>query len=210
MATFDSEAKEWSGGFQPTILNPEASLGQILLNFMSRVPSLISQINSANWEEMTAKEMQIRTIRIAQNLLKMGYKKGDIFAILTQNNDNLAPLVYAGFCIGAAIHVMDPKSSDSEVFDDVKIVRPTVVFCDMGHLEKIEGAVKDVGIEPKIFVFESSINELLKGTGTEHLYVAQYMGDTKELVAFIANTSDPKKKVCISQAQLVEQNNAFK
>lgn len=58
---------------------------------------------------MKNSEIRLKTIRAAQHLLNMGYGKNDVIGIVAKNHQNLAPIVFACFSIGAPINPMDPK-----------------------------------------------------------------------------------------------------
>lgn len=45
---FDSEKKEWSGIKRPSMYNPSASIGTILLDIMSATPNKIAQVSNEN------------------------------------------------------------------------------------------------------------------------------------------------------------------
>lgn len=54
-------------------------------------------------------EIRRKTIRAAQHLLEMGYKKNDVIGIVAKNHHNLAPIVFAAFAIGAPVNPIDPN-----------------------------------------------------------------------------------------------------
>lgn len=69
----------------------------------------MKQISDHNGIQMTNGEIRLKSIRAAQNLLKLGYKQKDVFAFYTKNGHNLAPIVFGSLTIGAAINGLDPN-----------------------------------------------------------------------------------------------------
>jgi len=57
----------------------------------------------------TNEELKLKSIRVTQNLLKLGYKKDDIFYVLSKNNEHVASVIFAGALIGAPIQTNNPR-----------------------------------------------------------------------------------------------------
>lgn len=51
--------------------------------------------------------MHEKTIRATINLMKLGYKTGDVFGIYCHNTEYLTPIVFAALTIGAAVNAID-------------------------------------------------------------------------------------------------------
>ncbi|XP_049546432.1 uncharacterized protein LOC125957623 isoform X2 [Anopheles darlingi] len=52
MALFDEEKRVWYGPYRPSIFNPRANLGQVLINVLERTPEKIAQVNVDTGMEM--------------------------------------------------------------------------------------------------------------------------------------------------------------
>ena len=100
MTTFDQETKIWSGQYQPSVFNPEANLGQVILSSLERNPTKVIQISADRDVYLTCREIRYRSISAAQNMKNMGFKKGDIICIISRNTENLAPVVFGCILIG--------------------------------------------------------------------------------------------------------------
>lgn len=54
---------------------------------------------------MTRKEMRLKCLKVAENLQKMGLKKGDTISFIVNHHGDLAPLligsIYAGLAVNA-------------------------------------------------------------------------------------------------------------
>lgn len=47
------------------------------------------------------------SIRIAQNLINLGYKQNDIFTLIARNNARVSPLMYGIFLMGGVLNPLD-------------------------------------------------------------------------------------------------------
>lgn len=65
------------------------------------------QIDGDTGEGLTKAEVYQRTIRFAQNLMRLGCSSEHRIGIVAQNHQNLTPLLFAAFCIGSPISPMD-------------------------------------------------------------------------------------------------------
>ncbi|XP_053686050.1 probable 4-coumarate--CoA ligase 1 [Sabethes cyaneus] len=212
-ATFDPETKVWSGLHQLPVYNPEASFGQILLAVLRQNPTKVTQIDGDTGREMTRGEMRIRAIRAAQNLTSLGYQQGDLVTVACANSENLAPLVIALLTIGTPFNTLAPNYGVEEMVHMLKITQPKLVFCDDTNYATVKKAV-DLTVEPKpqIYVFESNsvdlnkAEDLFKETGTELMYLAPYLGNSRETLGIIlcsSGTTGPVKGVSLSHAHLI-------
>lgn len=75
---------------------------------------ILIKISDNNGIQLTNREIRLKSIRTAENLLKLGFRKGDIFAFVAQNNHNLAPIVFGSIIIGAAVGTLDASFKDGK------------------------------------------------------------------------------------------------
>lgn len=121
--------------------------------------------------------MRLRTIRAAQNILKLGFQENDVFSIIAGNSENVAPIVFASMSIGCPLNTLDPSFGTFEVAHMFKMAKPKLIFCDLNKLEVVLNSLEQLNMNAMIFTFGEStehsqnIDELLNETGDEQEFV---------------------------------------
>lgn len=214
MAKYDSSSKTWSGSVEPSIFNPEANLGQVILNLLARTPAKVSQINADTGYEMTCAEMKRRIIRVALNLGRLGFRKGDMVTLVCTNTDNVVPVYVGCVTMGLVINPLAPAFNRDDLAHMMRMTQSKIVFCDENNREVVEAAAMEaIRMSPRIYVMGDgsgnalSIEELLVDVEGEESFVAPYLGDSKTLMAVVlcsSGTTGQPKGVCLSHAHLIE------
>lgn len=62
---------------------------------------------------LTNHEIKIKTVYVAQNLLKIGVNAGDVVAVIARNHHYIAPVVFACLTIGAPVNTLDASFNPS-------------------------------------------------------------------------------------------------
>ncbi|XP_053699103.1 uncharacterized protein LOC128746077 [Sabethes cyaneus] len=211
---FDPETKVWSGFKQPPLLNPEASLGQVLMALLKRTPNRVIQIDGDTGQVMTCEEMRLKTVRAAQTLEALGYRAGDMAALACTNSESLAPLVLGMLTLGMTTHLMSPSYGLDDLVHMMNITQPKLVICDGGNFETVRKAIQLKGT-PELELYalecESSIvkkaEDLLQETGYEDFFLSPpHVGNSRETVAVVlcsSGTAGLNKAVCLSHAHLI-------
>lgn len=47
--------------------------------------------------------MKLQSIRVAENLKKMGFKKGDVISVMAKNHHHMAPIFYGSIIAGTPL-----------------------------------------------------------------------------------------------------------
>lgn len=93
--------------------NSNISVGQALLSILRRFPTKVVQISDDSGDKMNAKEMEIKSIRVAMHLANMGYRQNDVIGVMAKNDKNLSPLVIGILTLGASINPLDASFTKS-------------------------------------------------------------------------------------------------
>nr|XP_029710358.1 probable 4-coumarate--CoA ligase 1 [Aedes albopictus] len=213
MSQYESANRTWSGPIHPSIFNPEANIGQVVLNILSRTPAKIIQINADTGYEMTCAEMKQRIVRIALHLKSLGYRLGDLATLACNNTDNLVPVYFACVTLGIAVNPLAPVFKRDDLAHMMRLTQSKVVFCDEANRVEVEEAAKEaIRVKPRIYVMGErkgdalSVDELLAPVEGEDSFVPPYLGDSKKLTATVlcsSGTTGLPKGVCLSHAHLI-------
>ncbi|XP_058839555.1 probable 4-coumarate--CoA ligase 1 [Topomyia yanbarensis] len=214
MTSYDHDRRVWSGPRQPCVFNPACNFGQIVLNLLERSAEKVIQIDGDTGRTMTRSEMRLRVVRVAQNLQKLGYGVGDIASVVAVNSENLAPLILGLQVIGVGFNALAPTFDEEEMAHMMRQTQSKLVFCDANNYGTVKAAAEKAIISEqfRIFVMEDahdetlSVDQLLKPTGTEHVFYPRYLGDSYKLIANItcsSGTMGLPKGVCFSHAQTI-------
>ncbi|XP_065091317.1 probable 4-coumarate--CoA ligase 1 [Ochlerotatus camptorhynchus] len=213
--SYDPSGKIWSGPRQPGPFNPQANLGQLILNVLERNPTMVAQVCVESGVELTCQEVRLRSIRAAQNLTKLGCKQGDMIGFAVRNRENVAPLVYGCFLIGAPVNCVDPDYTTADMAHMFRISKPVLVVADEDNVETVKASCQAVGISPKFVVMDRAFDkgdlsgwDVVKETGNEQCYFPLYLGDSEKLIAAVvcsSGTTGMPKGICLSHANIIHQ-----
>lgn len=214
MAQYDPEAKIWRGPACPSVRNPEANLGQIVVDLLSRDPGKVIQINADDESEMNCGEMKRRIARVANWLSKLGLRKGDFVSLACGSSENVVPVYIGCLAIGVVVNPLAPVFNKDDFAHMMKLTQSKAVFCDEGNREVVEQAAEEaIKVKPAMFVFGKaggscrSVEDLLSPVDGEDQYEPEYLGDSKQLMAMVlcsSGTTGLPKGVCLSHANLIE------
>ncbi|XP_055643208.1 uncharacterized protein LOC129779643 [Toxorhynchites rutilus septentrionalis] len=214
MAKFDEVSKLWYGSSTPGVLNPRTNLGQVILNLLSRCPDRVIQINADDGSEMTCAEMSRRIVRVALNLKRLGYHRGDQVSLVCANSENVVPVFVGCVAIGLTVNPLAPVFNKDDLAHMMRQTQSSVVFCDEANYGVVEQAVRlAIDGSPEVFVMGASewsaksIDELLRPAEDEDGFKPEFLGDSENLTAMVlcsSGTTGSPKGVCLSHAHLME------
>lgn len=119
----------------------------------------------------------MKTIQAAQNLTDRGYKSKQVFGIVAENSDYLAPIVYAAFCMACPVNALSCYVGKSDVVRMFGITEPSVVFCDVEVYDLINECLIELGNKAEMFTLNGTkgdsqpVKNLFKETGTEEWFM---------------------------------------
>lgn len=208
MATYNEETKVWSGRSLPYPYPLDVYLGEEILKNFDECPDRILQICHEEGVETTCEQMKLNTIRVAENLTKLGVKADDVVGFICRNSENVKALVFGCIVIGAPLSSLDVMINKDDIKQMYGQTKPKLIFCDNSVYETAKTALDELQNNAKIYTILHKIEgipfvgELFKASGTENSYIAPKfeLDASKKLLAILCSsgTTGPAKGVCLS------------
>lgn len=105
--------------------------------------------------------MYLKTVRAAQNIQKLGCRKGDIFPLIAYNNHDVAPICMALLCIGNPYYAMHPDIDEIDFLEILQKAKSKIIFCEMESYAMVKRCAKRLRIDAKIYTFCGQIDDSL-------------------------------------------------
>lgn len=212
--TFNPRTKVWSANAEKYKLPLDHFLGEKLLENLDETPERILQISHEENTRMTCSEVRRLSIRVAQNLDRLGIQSDDVIGMLCRNSASLLPLIYGCALIGAPINPLHFSSSKKTIEKMFSQTNPKLVFCDHDLYAQLKEALHDSKINSMIFTVMEKISvvpyvsELFVPTGSESSFkpVKFDRPATEKLLAIVCSseTSDNMRGVCMPHTAVLQ------
>lgn len=180
MAKFHPELKMWQADFEPYPYTMDTFMGELILEELKKTPKRVAQIFHEESSQLTCEELRIKSIRVAQNLTRIGVKPDDVVGVICKNSNNVSFLFNGCVLIGAPINPLEPSFEKDDIKHLFRQTLPTVVVCEFDILPKVKEALSELKNEAKIFSMSTNndkgsfkFSELLEPTGNEESFVSQ-------------------------------------
>ncbi|XP_055617874.1 probable 4-coumarate--CoA ligase 1 [Toxorhynchites rutilus septentrionalis] len=209
MSRFDPTTRTWVGPRQPPVINPAASLGQVIVNILERTPDRVFEIDVESEVAYTCDELRIRSIRAALNLAKKcGVSQGDMICMVVSNSCSVTPLLFGCFLLGAPVHTLDASFDESDLRQLMSLTQPKLVFCNQHNRAVVEAACSQANLNARVMVLDTAevTGMLFEPVENEKLYRPAYLGDSDRTIAVVvcsSGTTGFPKAVCLTHAQLI-------
>uniref|UniRef100_A0A182RCH1 AMP-dependent synthetase/ligase domain-containing protein n=1 Tax=Anopheles funestus TaxID=62324 RepID=A0A182RCH1_ANOFN len=219
---YDPKSCCWRGPYRPTVLNPAANLGPVLLNVLERTPQKPAQLNGDTGCTLTCDELRRRSVRFAKFLIDSDHREGDVIVLIARNSDNVAPVVFGCFLAGVTLNTLDPSFGLEEVQHVLQLTRPRTAVGDSDALAVVREAASrmKLGFDKIFYLLQEidgrdftppdswiSVDAIVQQrVDNEDGFVPAYRGDSNQLIAAIvcsSGTTGLPKAVRISHAQLI-------
>lgn len=172
MAKFNSVTKVWESSKVPFPFQMNTFLGEVILKNLKETPDRVCQIFHDENQELTCYDLRIKSIRVAQNLIKLGIKADDVVSIVCSSSNELTICLYGCILIGAPINPLDVSFTKDDLKQMFRQTLPKIVVCDPNSVSKIRDALSELKIGARIYVTsidgeKSNFSELLAPTNED-------------------------------------------
>lgn len=170
MVLFDFDTKILHGDEPDPIFNPKVSIGHIIVHHLRKYPDRVMQVCSDDGREMTCGEIAELSTNFAKNMLKDGFKEGDVVGIIGKNSSFIAPAIFGCFLIAAPVSLLELRFDNfSFVFD---ITEPKIIFCDNDIAESVDKYVQSTKRQIRVVTITQKLD------GFSH--VSDYFRENKD------------------------------
>uniref|UniRef100_A0A8D8MXI4 4-coumarate--CoA ligase-like 3 n=1 Tax=Culex pipiens TaxID=7175 RepID=A0A8D8MXI4_CULPI len=203
MTSYNAFTKTWSGPSIESPFPPTTSVGQAICTVLAKTPTKVSQICDSDGRVLTCEDLRLRTIRVAQNLTELGFKPGDMTAVIAGYSTNLSPVIFGCFLAGFVVNTVDNRLDAHDMSHLLRLTEPVLVLCDEAVFGTAQAAIAEAEITARVVILTE---DLASPTGTEDRYQAPSVPDSKVTLAAVITSSGSTglpKPICLSHAQLI-------
>lgn len=142
-----------------------------------KIMCIFPQIIDETGDQMTYNEIHWKSVRAAQNLLKRGLKRRDVFGFLADYSEHLVPILVASICLACPVAPLYSMLSKDEIVRFFLKTKPTAVFCDIDAYDQLDEALDELPFSVNVFTFGGQVygadpvEDLFVETGDEHHFV---------------------------------------
>lgn len=156
------------GPFPPVAI-PEIPITTFVLQGAKERGDKAALIDGPSGRTIKYAELVDRIYRVAASLWKRGFKKGDVFGILSPNLPEYAIAFHAVASLGGIVSTINPLYTDSEIAHQLKDARARFLVTVPQFLDKAVLAARETNIE-ELFVFDEPGDEVNGSTRFSSLY----------------------------------------
>jgi acyl-CoA synthetase (AMP-forming)/AMP-acid ligase II len=136
----------------PEVTIPEVPLTAFVLQRAQELGSKPALIEGPTGRVITYAELAAAIVRVAAALAKRGFKKGEVFGILSPNVPEFAIVFHAVALLGGISTLVNPLYTDHEIAHQLKDAGARFLVTVPAFIEKAREAGNDANIE-ELFVF---------------------------------------------------------
>jgi acyl-CoA synthetase (AMP-forming)/AMP-acid ligase II len=143
----------------PDVVIPEIPLTPFVLQKAAERNGKAALIDGPSGRIVTYSELVDSIARVAASLAKRGFKKGEVFGILSPNIPEYAIAFHAVASLGGITSPVNPLYTEHEVAHQLKDAGARFLVTVPAFMEKATAAAREAGIE-ELFVFEKAGGEI--------------------------------------------------
>lgn len=142
-------------GPYPDVEIPEIALTSLVLRRASELPDKPALIDGPSGRTVTYSQLDTSIAIAAYNLQQRGFKKGEVFGILSPNCPDYAIAFHAVATLGGIVTPINPLYTKHEIKHQLKDAGARFLVTIPMFIDKAREAAKEAGVE-EIFVFGDS------------------------------------------------------
>ncbi|XP_055915561.1 uncharacterized protein LOC129948542 [Eupeodes corollae] len=171
-------------------------IGQAILEKLKHTdPQKVLEVEHESGASLTAGQVRQQTIAVAQNLMRLGVKKGDIVIVFSKTNLKITPITFALYTIGAPINFfyLDLKGDDIKFYFEK--LNPKAIIYEEEFKNDVFQALENLKLSNLKHVLsldsktESVEDVLFKPLDDIENFQPPDIGDPNELIALLPFTS---------------------
>jgi acyl-CoA synthetase (AMP-forming)/AMP-acid ligase II len=194
----------------PQITIPEIPVSTYVLQHAKERGSKTALIDGPSGRTISYSELTDQISRVAASLAKRGFKKGDVFGILSPNLPEYAIAFHAVASLGGITSPVNPLYTDHEIAHQLKDAGARFLVSVPQFLEKATVAARAANIE-ELFIFDEPGSKLERGTPFSSLLDSDgqvpevFINPREDLVAlpYSSGTTGLPKGVMLTHYNLV-------
>lgn len=134
------------------------------------------QISENNGISMTNEQLYLNTVRVAQNMTKLGLKINDVIGIVGDNH-NLSSIIFAAMSIGCPTVALAASSQRSDIVHVFSGTKPKMILCTRDNVTTVLESTESMNLAATLYTFDEStaisrcVDELLAVTNEESEFV---------------------------------------
>ena len=194
----------------PEVVIPEIPVTAFVLQRAKERGDKPALIDGPSGRTIKYSELADHISRVAASLWKRGFKKGEVFGILSPNLPEYAVAFHAVASLGGIVSPVNPLYTDQEIAHQLKDAGARFLVTVPQFLEKATSAAREAGIE-ELFIFDEPGDEVDGATRFSSLlesdgqFPAVAINPREDLVAlpYSSGTTGLAKGVMLTHYNLV-------
>ncbi|XP_053696514.1 uncharacterized protein LOC128743854 [Sabethes cyaneus] len=144
------------GGPDPMELLQDESLGEMIIRDLKLRPANIGLIDPHTKKEMSYEEILEKSVNVATGLLKLGVKKSDTVAIVSENCLQYCLAMFGTIFSGATLAQFNPAYLKDELEHAINMTKPKIIFVSSDVANKVSAVNRKNQYAKQLIIFDEN------------------------------------------------------